>query len=463
MEPTLVDSEERSARDEPSVTLGVTGAPRPPILSGLPLIGNLHEFVGDPFRVFVRGRREHGAVFGVRVLGQRFVVLTGAEGLRFLAKHERDLLTVDAIWTEFVQLFGGNRALVNAEGDHHAALRKRFRLTMSRSTFEQRLQLVSDVLDARLERWDGETVSIERFTRDLVFHQLAALTDMLGVDPDDYYDDLLRVMHTGLETLVAKRRPRFLLRFPAFKRSLSKVKQMAAELYGAVSESDPEAGLFPVLKRCIDDGLLDEDDISLMAIIPYFAGIDTVGAVLSFMLAEVLRRPELRERLLREADEATEAESFGRKWLSRLRLGEAVKMEVNRLHPTVIAQMREANQPFEYAGHQIEAGDILLVGVGAQGLTDEYFERPEVFDPDRFFGPEAIRPAPGTLNPYGMGPHSCLGAAMADVQLTTTLALLLQRAELELSEPHRPLVTSYQPFPLPKGDKVRVRLRRRPS
>jgi cytochrome P450 len=420
-------------------------------------VGNLFEFVNDPFGIFVRGRREHGSLFAVRFLGKRFLVATGAEGLRFLPKHERELLTVDGIWTEFVQLFGGNTGLVNAEGDRHAEMRKRLRPTMSRSTFERRLPLVADVLDARLARWEGQTVPIERFTRDLVFHQLAALTDMLGVDPDGYYEDLLYVMHTGLETLVGQRKPRFLLRMPRFRRSLSSVKALARDLYATVSSDSPEEGLFPALRSCVEDGLLAEDDVPLMAITPYFAGIDTVGAVFSFMLAEALRRPELRARLLEEADAASAAEPLGRGWLGQLRLTEAFKLECIRYHPTIIAQMREARVPFEYAGYQVEAGDILLFGIGAQGLSDEYFDRPEIFDPERFLAGASARPEPGALNPFGMGPHSCLGAAMADVQLTATLALLLQRADLQLEHPERPLVTGYQPYPLPKGDRVRVR------
>jgi len=84
----------------------------------------------------------------------------------------------------------------------------------------------------------------------------------------------------------------------------------------------------------------------------------------------------------------------------------------------------------------------LLISVGANGLMEEYFDEPEKFAPSRFIGPDQVKPEPGALNPYGMGPHTCLGAAMADVQVIATLALLLERADIEL------------------GDKLRIRARR---
>lgn len=447
-------------RKEPEVWEGDHDAPRPPRLSGAPLLGNLPEFLSDPYGMFIRGYRSLGPVFSVRFLGRQMVVLAGAEGLRFLSKQGRELLTSKPVWNEFVSLFGGERALVSADGAFHAELRKRLRPSMSRSTLEKRVREVRQVVQRCLRRWDGQTVDVERFTRDLVFHQLAALMDMAGVDPDEYYEDLLRVMHTSLEVTVGRRWPRIMLWDPRFRRAKQRITTMGINLFRTVSESNPEDGLFPILRRCVQDGLLDDRDIPLLAITPYFAGIDTVAATLSFVLSAVYRRPELQADLRNEVEAASSASPSGREWLDQLELTEAVKLEVARRYPVTLTMVRHARAPFVYAGHQIHAGDQLLISVGAHGLMDEYFDEPETFNPARFLGPNAVRPEPGTLNPYGMGPHTCLGAALADVQVIATLALLLELADIELQDPDRPLEMKYTPYPLPKGDKLRVRLRR---
>jgi len=333
-------------------------------------------------------------------------------GLRFLSKQGRELLSSKPVWNEFVSLFGGERALVSADGEFHAELRKRLRPAMSRSTLEERLPEVREVVDRCLARWDGQTVDVERFTRDLVFHELAALMDM-GID-----------------------------------------------LFRTISESNPEDGLFPILRRCVQDGLLGERDVPLLAITPYFAGIDTVAATLSFVLSAVYRRPELQAKLLAEVKAANGASSSGRDWLARLELAEAVKLEASRRYPVTLTVVRNAHAPFVYAGYQIQAGEQLLISAGANGLMKEYFDDPEKFDPSRFLQPNPVKPEAGALNPYGMGPHTCLGAALADVQIISTLALLLERADIELLDPDRPLEMKYSPYPLPKGDKLRIRLRR---
>jgi len=424
------------------------------------MLGNLPEFLRDPYGMFIRGYRTFGPVFSVRFMGRQMVVLAGAEGLRFLSKQGRELLTSKPVWNEFVSLFGGERALVSADGEFHAELRKRLRPSMSRSTLEKRVPEVRQVIQRCLRRWDGQTVDVERFTRDLVFHELAALMDMAGVNPDEYYEDLLRVMHTSLEVTVGRRWPRVLLWDPRFRRAKQRITTMGINLFRTVSESNPEDGLFPILRRCVQDGLLGERDIPLLAITPYFAGIDTVAATLSFVLSAVYRRPELRADLRKEVEAARSASLSGREWLDQLELTEAVKLEVARRYPVTLTMVRHAQTPFVYAGHQIHAGDQLLISVGAQGLMHEYFDEPEIFDPARFLGPNAVRPEPGALNPYGMGPHTCLGAALADVQVIATLALLLELADIELLDPDRPLEMKYTPYPLPKGDKLRVRLRR---
>lgn len=164
---------------------------------------------------------------------------------------------------------------------------------------------------------------------------------------------------------------------------------------------------------------------------------------MSFVLSAVYRCPELQAALLEEVATANEESSSCREWLARLKLAEAVKLEVSRRYLITLTMVRSARVPFVYAGHQIRAGDQLLISVGANGLMEEYFDEPEKFDPARF-----------------MGPHTCLGAALADVQVISTLALLLERADIELVNPDRPLEMKYSPYPLPKGDKLRIRVRR---
>ena len=50
-------------------------------------MGNLPEFLRDPYGMFIRGYRDLGPVFSTRFVGRRLVVLAGPESLRFLTKQ----------------------------------------------------------------------------------------------------------------------------------------------------------------------------------------------------------------------------------------------------------------------------------------------------------------------------------------------------------------------------------------
>lgn len=449
-----------SARQDPELLVGDSDAPPPPMLSGTPLVGHLFDFLRDPFELFIRGYRTHGPIFRVRVPGRSFVAMSGAEGIRFVAKHEKDVFASGPIFDDFVRLVGGRRALVNVDGDIHADLRKRFRPAMSRSTFEQALPRVREVTQERLLALDGTVVPIERFARDLVFHQLSAIMGVGTLDAESIQDPLIRVMHTALEVTVARRWPGFMLKDPRFVRSLAQVKRMALELASHGRADDPSEGLFPVLRRAVADGVLDEVDVPMLALTPYFAGIDTVAASLSFLLAEVLRDPSLRARLREEAASASASDAQGRGYLDRLVRITAAKDESMRCHPVILTMIRRAMKPFRYNGYAVKAGEDVMISIGAQHVMSEHFPDPRRFDAERFLRADTPKPPAGAFGPYGGGAHSCLGAALADAQLVATLAHLLEHADLELLEPERPLRTVFDPYPLPADDRVRVRLRR---
>ncbi len=439
----------RTPRVDLEHRVGITGAPPPPALEGAPLLGHVLDFVRDPFGLFLRGYEAHGPVFEIRTPGRRFVGLGGAEGIRWMGKHERELLTAAPIWRSFVELFGGKLALVNAEGDVHSELRKRVRPTMNKRALVRHARALEAVLDAQLAKID-RPVDLPHFARELVYLQLAIAMGMDHVDPTAHYDDLVRSMHVGLEVTVARRWPSVLLKVPAVRRAFARTRQLGLLLRSTAGSED---GLSTVLDKAVRDGLLEEDDTALLAITPYFAGIDTVAAALSFALAELYRRPSLRARVAAEARAARNDD--GTLDVDRLKLAAAVKQETMRRHPVTVGSIREAVVDFELGGYQVRKGDQLFAGSGSQGWMPSLFERPMSFEPERFLDPSLHVP-PGALQPYGMGPHTCLGASLADAQLTMLIALFAERSTVALWRASRPLETAYDPYPLPKNDQLVV-------
>jgi cytochrome P450 len=62
----------------------------------------------------------------------------------------------------------------------------------------------------------------------------------------------------------------------------------------------------------------------------------------------------------------------------------------------------------------------------------DYWEEPEVFDPDRFTPERAAQRAKGAYFPFLGGPHQCIGNEFAMLEMCLVVAMVLQRFDVEL-------------------------------
>lgn len=89
----------------------------------------------------------------------------------------------------------------------------------------------------------------------------------------------------------------------------------------------------------------------------------------------------------------------------------------------------------------------------ANGLTHflpEFFPDPWKFDVTRYIAPrKEHKQGQGIFAPYTLGPHTCLGAGVAEVQLMVTVGAMLRAVKLELTHPNYEIKTKLMPIPCP--------------
>jgi len=164
----------------------------------------------------------------------------------------------------------------------------------------------------------------------------------------------------------------------------------------------------------------------------FTAGHETTANALTWTWYLLAFHPQAEARLDAELGAVLDGRLPENADLPRLRYTRMVLEESMRLYPPAHTLSREAIADDEILGRRIPAGSAVLVSPWLLHRHEKLWERPEVFDPERF-APEraAARPRYAYL-PFGGGPRICIGAGFAMQEATLILATVAQRYHLSL-------------------------------
>jgi enediyne biosynthesis protein E7 len=158
-----------------------------------------------------------------------------------------------------------------------------------------------------------------------------------------------------------------------------------------------------------------------------WAGTETTALTLSWCFYLLSVHPEAAERVRREGEAVLGGRAPAGDDIQALSYTRAVIQETMRLYPPVWSIIRVALEEDEIGGHKVRPGDKIVLSTYAIHHSPQYWDNPELFDPDRFApGTEGNR-APHTYLPFGAGKRVCIGGALSLVENTLALTRLLRR------------------------------------
>jgi cytochrome P450 len=320
----------------------------------------------------------------------------------------------------------------------------------SREAVKGRLGELVTLTDRAIDRdWPvGGTVPVVQAMQYAVTDQLGQI--LTGSAQPEYVRDIRVATQYILNVLITRQYPRFLLWNPRYRRARARVLELGTKL---ADGHRPGSGVL------IDDIMrahrenpraMPETDLPLVLTGPFIAGLDTVANTTAAFVYEVLKHPEVLERVRADADRLfADGAGITEKDLRTLPALHGAVMETMRLHPIAVTQMRTAVHDFTFAGHRVRAGETVFVATSVPHFLDEFYPDPQTFDIDRYEKPRAEHLQPGAYSPYGRGQHVCLGKTLADVQMMVLLARLMHRLDLRLDPPGYRLVKRTAPVPGP--------------
>ena len=80
-----------------------------------------------------------------------------------------------------------------------------------------------------------------------------------------------------------------------------------------------------------------------------------------------------------------------------------------------------------YNGVHIKKGTVVTVPVFSLHYDEEYYPKPEAFNPDRWDADSPIKPNPNVFMPFGMGPRNCIGMRFAMEEIKIALSTVVSR------------------------------------
>ncbi|MDR3418705.1 MAG: cytochrome P450 [Nevskia sp.] len=452
-------------------TVGNASAPpRPPFVRGLPLLGNMLEFAKDPALFFVKCYREYGPAFRVRVLGNTYTCIAGAEAASFMGTREgKECLRSREAWQPLVDEFGASKMLTAVDGELHKAMRGIMKRGFSKESIKGRYNFMIDITDKSIERdWQtGTQVPVVQAMQYMVVDQLG--TVLTGSAPREYVKDIRTTILYILNVLVTRQRPKFMMKMPEYKRAKARMFELGRKMVADYRAHEAENLAKPDdQKTLIDDvmeahredpELIPERDLIMLMTGPYVAGLDTVANTTAAIVYTVLKYPGVLERVQKEVDALFAKGPVNEdEFMKSLPALNGAIMETMRLHPIAVAQIRTATKDFVFGGCQIKQGEMIYLGTAVPHFQDEFYPNADKFDIDRYTKERAEHMQVGAYSPYGRGPHTCLGKSLAEVLLAITMARLFYKLDLELVPKDYTLKTKTAPTPGPAMSfKVRVK------
>jgi len=427
------------------------------------MLGAAWPLLRDPLAYLRDAYASLGPIFEVGAAHRSFVVLAGKQANRFIAGAGRGALRSDGFWGRFAAHRQCPHLMIAMDGPDHLALRKLYKDDLTRAVVDARREDVAAVTLEQLDHAaDGGDFGVLDVVRRLVSRQVHDLLSHGAPPPPDEATEAVREsFRWETNALLLGKWPELALRLPQYRRHAQRSEALLEELVASARE-DPPAGWFAHTLQGAETmpELFTEGDIRGGFLLPFVAGVDTVGATLGFLLHEVLGDPELLARLVAAVDPLFEDGVPTYSALKGTPVLHATVREALRLYPAAFGVYRRAGSTFRFADHEVAEGRDVLVFTTSTHTDPQYFADPLRFDVDRFLPPREEHKQSAVFAPFGGGPHVCLGAGMGMAQLLLGLALVVRHFEGEVVAPDGPLRPFYDPSLSPPPE-LRIRLSRR--
>lgn len=292
-------------------------------------------------------------------------------------------------------------ALVNQDPPEHTRYRRIMQGTFTPRQIEpwrpRIAAIATKLLDGLGDRFDV----VQGYALRLPAH---VICEMLGV-PMDHYEQFVQWTDMFLTTSTATEQARY--------ESYNDFMAYAAELV-AQHRLSPGEDLIDLLIQARDSGdRLSEGELVNTVFSLITAGYETTASMIARGVFRLLLHPDQWDELVADPD------------LTATAVEEILRFD----GPPASAFMRRITEDIDLPSGSLSAGTVVMPNLNAANHDPRAFPEPGRFDIHRF-----TEHPPNPHVAFGYGPHRCLAASLARVELTEAIrALVIRRPALRLT------------------------------
>ncbi|KNC99987.1 hypothetical protein, variant [Spizellomyces punctatus DAOM BR117] len=188
---------------------------------------------------------------------------------------------------------------------------------------------------------------------------------------------------------------------------------------------------------------LSKENIRFQMVTFLVAGHETTSGLLSFAFYYLLSNPYALQKAQSEVDQVTGGEPVTLDHIFKLPYIDAVLKETLRLQPTapfftrkVKATEGRTNYIFKNGEYEVGAHDVISVIIGKLHRDSKVWgEDAEEFRPERMLEGKFEALPPNSWKPFGSGLRACIGRSFAWQESLLTVAMILQKFDMEKADP----------------------------
>lgn len=405
----------------------------------LPFIGSAHVFGKDQLTFLNKLHRDFGPHAEFNVPGTHFIAIFDPKLVEHVmvknhANYKKNVFLMER-WKDFL-----GRGILSSYGDEWKRSRRVLQPSMSKDKLENYFgTFVAEAIKYGDSLTDGKIVNMKEDMMNSLFHALVRILfhsaemddqtirrfDGLFARCMDYFDYTLSPAGMLLHKFPTREKRNYLA-------AINELNLMMKEMLA--KETSPHGSdLLTLLKNARDDEgqAFSEKSIRDNLLSLFVAGHETASLAITYSLFLLAQNPEEMKKARSEIEDVLRGKKLEFDDIEQLKTIRNVVYESMRLLPPVGMMGREALGNDHLGELPVKKGDSIIIPIFSIHRSPQLYEDPEKFRPDRW-NEKDLQTMRNEFIPFGAGPRVCTGANLAMMEITTFLAIILQKHSFEL-------------------------------